>query len=266
MYSYRPNSSLPPIESTPRRLAEPNRIVRFLLRIGLLVVVLLVAGKCSLAVTDRPQFLGLATATSGAKLRDAARVVILLHGYGGDKDDLGWLTPELLTLGAPEYTAFVYAEGPYRAGLGRAWWSTTNPAERADSERRVSELIDEIIAKTGIPANHVYLAGFSQGATLALDVALMRPGQLGGVAAFSPCRDSIPWATLAAGHPSVHGVIAHGKNDRICPFAASSQVQQELATAGHDVRFVAFEGPHQIGKESQTALVTLLRGDDTSAR
>ena len=241
--------------------AATSWVLRLALRLGLLLAIAFVAGKCALGVSDRPRFLGLATASGGASLKDATRVVIVLHGFGGDKDDLARLAPEVLALGAPEYTAFVYAEGPYRVGLGRAWWATTNPAERADSERRVSELVDDVIAKTGLSADHVYLAGFSQGAALALDVALSRPGVLGGVAAFSPCRDSIPWATLASNHASVRGVVVHGRADRVCPFDSSSTLQQELAQAGHDVRFVAFEGPHRITTEGESALAGLLRGE-----
>lgn len=264
--SYQPPASLLPLSTAPRTAPPrgPNRLLRLAIRIGLLATLVVLVGKCSLAVTDRPQFLGLATVHAGASLREATRVVIVLHGYGADRNDLARLTSEVQALGAPEYTAFVYAEGPYRAGLGRAWWATTNPAERADSERRVSELVDDIIATTGLAPDHVYLAGFSQGATLALDVALVRPGTLGGVAAFSPCRDTIPWVERATAHPSVHGVIVHGRADRVCPFDGTSQLQRELATAGHDVRLVELDGPHRLAKEGEQALAALLRGDDRS--
>jgi phospholipase/carboxylesterase len=290
MSSPRPISSLPPplvrdpyysahSRRPPPRESVVGRIVGIAVRVGLVLAVVFLVGKCSLAVTDRPQFLGLATARGGAPLKDATRVVIVLHGYGGDRDDLGRLGPEVLALGAPEHTAFVYAEGPYRAGLGRAWWVTTNPEarvarsaegaehggsgkeERADSERRVSALIDEIISSSGLPTDHVYLAGFSQGAALALDVALSRPGTLGGVVAFSPCRDSIPWAQLARGHSSVRAVITHGRADRVCPFEGSASLQLELVRAGHDMKLVDFEGPHRISTEGERALAQLLSGE-----
>jgi phospholipase/carboxylesterase len=248
---------IPPLPVPP----APNRLLSLALRLGLLLTVVFIAGRCALGVADRPRFLGLATARSGASLSSATRVVIVLHGFGGDRNDLRWLTPLVLAQGAPEHTAFVYAEGPYRVGFGRAWWASNDPAERADSERRVSELVDEIVATSGLSPDRVFLAGFSQGAALALDVALARPGNLGGVVAFSPCRDSIPWTTLAAGHASVRGFIAHGRNDRVCPFGGSSQLHEELAAAGHDVRFVPFDGPHWIGREGQSALAGLLRGE-----
>lgn len=255
--------SAPPLvrEGAPRRPVGTSWVLRLALRLGLVLTLGFVAGKCALGVSDRPKFLGLATASGGASTKEATRVVIVLHGFGADKDDLASLAPEVLALGAPEYTAFVFAEGPYRVGFGHAWWATTNPAERADSERRVSELVDDVIARTGLPGDHVYLAGFSQGAALALDVALSRAGTLGGVVAFSPCRDTIPWTTLASGHPSVRGVIVHGRADGVCPYDASAKLEQELAQAGHDVRFVAFEGPHRISTEGETALASFLRGE-----
>ena len=255
--------SAPPLvrDRAPRRSVETSWIQRVAVGLGLLLTLGIGAGKCALAVSDRPSFLGLATATGGASSKTATRVVIVLHGFGGNKRDLARLAPEVLALGAPEYTAFVFAEGPYRVGVGHAWWATTDPAERADSERRVSELVDDVIARTGLPSDHVYLAGFSQGATLALDVALSRAGTLGGVAAFSPCRDSVPWSTLASGHPSIRGVIVNGRGDRVCPYDSSAKLREELAQSGHDVRFVAFDGPHRISAEGETALASLLRGD-----
>ena len=115
--------SAPPLvrDRAPRPSIETSWIARVAVRLGLLLALGFVAGKCALGVSDRPRFLGLATATGGASIKDATRVVIVLHGFGGDKDDLARLAPEVLALGAPEYTAFVFAEGPYRVGLGHAW-------------------------------------------------------------------------------------------------------------------------------------------------
>jgi phospholipase/carboxylesterase len=262
------SSAPPPVIRDRFRSGPPGsddrtrRTVRLAIRLGLLAVVLLVVGRCSLGVTDRPRFLGLATAARGADLREATRVVIVLHGYGADKDDLARLAPEVLALGAPEYTTFVHAEGPYRAGLGgRAWWTTTDPNERADSIRRVNEVIDGVLAKTGLSSDRVYLTGFSQGAALALEIALSRPDRLGGFVAFSACRGNTPWGSLAQGHAPVRGVMVHGHTDRVCPFSGGSGLQEELARAGHQVRLVAFDGPHSVTTEGETALASLLRGD-----
>ena len=251
----------PRFSSAPRALPKngSNRWLRLAVRVGVLLTLVFVAGKCSLAVTDRPSFLGLATASGGASLRDATRVVIVLHGFGGDRNDMARLAPESIALGAPEYTAFVFAEGPYRAGFGRAWWVSSNPAEHAESTRRVSELVDDVIAKTGLAADHVYLAGFSQGAGLAFEVALARPDMLGGVISLSPCHNAVPWPTLAASHAPLRGVIVSGREDSICSFGGATQLQQELTAAGHDVQLVALSGGHRITPEGETALAELLK-------
>lgn len=243
--------------AAPRLAISMRRLSRVALRVVLVGLAVLLVGKCTLGVTDRPQWLGLSTATRGVSLRDASRVVILLHGYGASRDDLARIADEV---DAPD-TTFVLAEGPYRVGLGHAWWATTNPAERADAKRRVSELIDAILAKTGLPASRVFVAGFSQGAALALDVALSRPDTLGGAMAFSPCRDRLPWAQLAAGHAPMRLVIAHGRADRVCPFGPSEDLTRELVAAGHDARLFAFDGPHTVSPEGEDSLAALLRGE-----
>ncbi len=229
-------------------------------RAAALVAVVLLVGRCSLGVVDRPRALGLSHTTRGASLSEAERVVVVLHGYGGDEDDLRRLAREVVDLGAPDKTAFVFAEGPYKAGLGRAWWTTTNPAERADSEERVSALVDSILAKTGLPADKVFLAGFSQGASLAIEVALQREGSVGGVVAFSPCADRVAWSELAARHAPIPVVVAHGKSDRICRFSGGEGIASALAAAGHPARVVAFDGDHQITVDGERALAVMLRG------
>lgn len=229
-------------------------------RVALLVAMTLLVGRCTLGVVDRPRALGLSYTTRGASLSEAERVVVVLHGYGGDEDDLRRVAREVVELGAPEKTAFVFAEGPYKAGLGRAWWTTTDPAQRDDSAQRVSALVDAVLAKTGLPSDKVVLAGFSQGAALALEVALRREGTVGGVVAFSPCADRVPWSELAVRHAPIPVVVAHGKSDRICRFSGGEGIATTLAAAGHPARVVAFDGDHQITADGERALATMLRG------
>lgn len=251
------SSAPPPFVGDPAARPRSDRLAALAVRAGLVLLAVLLLGRCTLGFVDRPAFLGLATTTRGASLAGASRVVIVLHGYGADKDDLRRITPEVDALGAPERTAYVYAEGPFSTGAGRAWWVTNDPAERAESVRRVSKLVDEVLAKTELPPNRVYLAGFSQGAMLALEVALERRDALGGVVALSPCRQDIPWAALGAMHSApLAGAIAHGKDDRVCRFGDGQQIAQDLG-----MRFVPFDGHHRVTTEGEAALAALLRGD-----
>jgi phospholipase/carboxylesterase len=234
-------------------------ILRILTRVALLVAATLVIQTCVLRVTDRPAWLGLATKERGTSLSRASHVVIVLHGYGGDRDDLARVADETQSLGAPESTSYVFAEGPFLAMPARAWWRS--PDQREEARRRVSELVDEVIAKAELSPRHVYLAGFSQGAALALEVALSRSDTLGGVVAFSPCRDRFPWSSLAAAHAPIRVVLAHGRGDRVCAFEGSATLQRELTSAGHDARLVSFEGPHRVSAEGESALAAMLRGE-----
>jgi predicted esterase len=48
----------------------------------------------------------------------------------------------------------------------------------------------------------------------------------------------------------------------VCPSDGSATLQRELANAGHDVRLVTFDGPHRITSEGETALASVLRGEE----
>ena len=107
------------------------------------------------------------------------------------------------------------------------------------------------------------LVGFSQGAMLALDVALAADPPVQRVAALSGTLlvDSLP--ALRAGTTAPPSVfVAHGRDDRVLPFAAGSAIPTLLSAHGYPVKFFPFDGGHQI----PAAVVSELRSFLASAR
>ncbi|MDB5119410.1 MAG: phospholipase [Sphingobacteriales bacterium] len=120
--------------------------------------------------------------TAGKELTATSRVLILLHGRGGSSDDIlsfsSHLNVKEYSLLAPQAT-------------NNAWYPYSFLAPTAQNEPWLSsalnllkELLDEVLAK-GIPTEHIYFSGFSQGACLALEFVARNANKYGGVAAFT---------------------------------------------------------------------------------
>lgn len=120
----------------------------------------------------------------GAPLADASAVLLLLHGRGGSGEDMLSLGRELSLGDAP--VAFIAPQA-----VGGTWYPQRFFAPLAQNEPYltsalgvVAELIEEMLAR-GISRERIVLAGFSQGACLALEFAARHPRRYGGVAGLS---------------------------------------------------------------------------------
>src|SRR5262249_42460767 len=124
---------------------------------------------------------------------NADRVLLLLHGYGADERDLGGLLGYLDPDGR---FAAVLPRGPVAAPPGFSWFGPApgapDPDEIADAFAEalaaVDDLLDAACAEHGFERAEAVVGGFSQGAGLALALALgpsekPRPA---GVLAMSP--------------------------------------------------------------------------------
>ncbi|MEL7470741.1 MAG: phospholipase [Pseudomonadota bacterium] len=111
---------------------------------------------------------GLPVRSSGPSLSTARLVVVLAHGRGGSPDDM-------LNIGAHLGMVDVAYVAPTAAG--RSWWpqSFLVPLEEnepwlASALAAFDATVDDIIGQ-GIPVERIVVAGFSQGACLALEHA-----------------------------------------------------------------------------------------------
>jgi len=133
----------------------------------------------------------LKTGRAGAPVGTAGAVLVLLHGYGANGDDLLSLAPVL----APDLPgwAFLAPDAPDPcpgAPGGRQWapipWLDGSDAVAAAvafhrSAGLLAGLIDTAQTEFGLGPGRVFLFGFSQGAMLALHVAPRLAAPLGGV-------------------------------------------------------------------------------------
>jgi phospholipase/carboxylesterase len=120
--------------------------------------------------------------SSGKKLAEARKVLIMLHGRGASAEDILRLAPYLnvedFALLAPQATNYT-------------WYPYSFLVPRSQNEPWLSsalELLNEItkdVNQAGIPNNQIYFLGFSQGACLTLEFITRNAQRWGGAVAFT---------------------------------------------------------------------------------
>jgi phospholipase/carboxylesterase len=162
--------------------------------------------------------------------RPARSMVVLLHGYGSNGDDLIGLVP-YWRAALPD-TVFLSPNAPQPcpgAPGGRQWWplASLSPGSRAAGVREAAPVLDGFIdaqlAAHGLSDDRLALVGFSQGTMVALHVGLRRAGRIAGIVGYSGMLADPEG--LAGPHPPV--LLVHGDADPVA--------QQALTAAGVDV-------------------------------
>jgi phospholipase/carboxylesterase len=205
---------------------------------------------------------------------DAPAVAVLLHGFGDRGDGLVPLARELL-LSQPRLAVVALAGRLARPEGGRMWWPIDIERVRSarlrgawpELERQRPPGADEAqaavvaalreLARRGVLHERVVLAGFSQGAMLAVDVGLAHPELLRGVVAWSGAvLDRERWEQSPPA--GVSFIVSHGQRDTVLPFAQGEGLHSLLRRVDPDARWVPFDGPHTVSADGRAALLELL--------
>jgi phospholipase/carboxylesterase len=180
----------------------------------------------------------------GPASKGAARqLMVVCHGLGADGHDLIDLAPSW-GHALPD-AAFVAPDAPFQhdSGMGRQWWSVADrtPSVMAEGVRRAAPYLDRFIdaelGRLGLAEDAYALAGFSQGAMIALFTGLRRRIAPRGILGFSGAL-MVPetLATELTHRPPV--LLVHGEADDVVPVQRSRDAEQVLARAGVPVESV----------------------------
>lgn len=188
--------------------------------------------------------------------RPPRQLVILLHGFGADGEDLiGLAVPwQRMLPGA----LFVAPDGPQPCalgGFGRQWFPLTDfsDAERLAGARQAAPVLDAFIdaelAKTGLGDENLILVGFSQGCMMALHVGLRRKRAPAGIVGYS---GALAGAALLETEMTVRPpvLLIHGDADGVVPVIKLKHAVEALGAAAVPVLWHVEEGlGHGIGPE-----------------
>lgn len=181
------------------------------------------------------------TRLSGPRLEPlqgpATHLVVLVHGYGADGQDL-------ISLGAQwqallPTVAFAAPNAPQRlpGSPGYQWFpiSRIDPHEMAKGVQTAGPVLDawldEELARLGLGPDRLALVGFSQGTMLSLHVGLRR-ARPAAIVGFSGLLAGPPPGT---GGPPV--LLTHGTADEVIPASALFMSATLLAAAGVAVQW-----------------------------
>jgi phospholipase/carboxylesterase len=194
---------------------------------------------------------------SGPELAPASgsvkKLVIFLHGYGSNGDDLIGLAP-LMRDALPD-AHFLSPNAPAPCGMGGPgfeWFQLMDRSALATltGTQEAGPILDAYITaqrdRFNLTDVDIALVGFSQGTMMALHVAPRREQTLAGVVGFS--------GMLSGGADGMRSkppiCLIHGKMDDVVPFDAMAMAELTLREAGLSVETHARPYlPHSIDPE-----------------
>ena len=168
----------------------------------------------------------------------ATHLVVLLHGYGADGNDLIGLAPRWQSL-LPT-VAFAAPNAPTRVpgSPGYQWFPLTrmDPHELERGVEAAGPLLDKFLddelARLGLPPERLALAGFSQGTMMSLHVGLRRKVKPAAIIGFSGLLASPP---PEGKKPPI--LLTHGDADSVIPAQAMLLAAMQLGAAGAAVQW-----------------------------
>jgi predicted esterase len=182
---------------------------------------------------------------------DTAVTLLLLHGTGGNEEDLIPLGQELLP-GA----ALLSPRGRVREnGMPRFFRRLAEGVfDQEDLKLRTNELAQFIAAASseyGLHGKPMVAVGYSNGANIAASLLLTHPRVLAGAALLRPMIPFRPPTT-----PNLTDVpilLAAGRNDGIVPPQQTPALAEILKNAGAQVSIHWHAGGHELGRDDVTA-------------
>ena len=151
-------------------------------------------------------------------------LMIMLHGYGSNEEDLFSFAQEL-----PGEFLIISARAPLSMGFGSyAWYSInfeadsenfSNLTEAKAAPLKIDRFIDEIMDLYSPDQKRVFLLGFSQGTILSTAYALNHPGKVQHVLALSGYvnKKLIEGPLEPNNYTHLDFFVSHGTDDQVIP-------------------------------------------------
>ncbi len=188
---------------------------------------------------------------------DTNPVLILLHGYGSNEEDLFSFASEL-----PDTYYVVSARAPFDMQYGSyAWYAINFDADEnkfsdipqaQQSRDLIADFIDKLVAKYPIDPKNVTLIGFSQGCILSYAVAVSYPEKVQRVVAMSGYFNS---KIAIDGFEkndfrNLKIFSSHGAVDQVVPVTWGRKAQPELSQLGIDIVYKEYPIGHGVSPQN----------------
>ncbi|WP_242205016.1 alpha/beta hydrolase [Aestuariivivens insulae] len=192
-----------------------------------------------------------------SSLTSNAPLLIMMHGYGSDENDLFSFASEL-----PEELFIISVRAPYpMQPYGSAWYTINFDAEKgkwndnvqaASSRDLIAKFIDEATATYPINKDNVSLLGFSQGTILSYAVALTYPEKVKNIVALSGYvnQEIIPNDFGNYDYSHLDFYCSHGSVDQVIPVDWARQTPPFLKQLGIKHLYNEFPVGHGVAPQN----------------
>lgn len=187
-------------------------------------------------------------------------LVIMLHGFGANMQDLAGLAPAI------NATGYVYAcpNAPisFQLGVGQTGFGWITPRgggtaeETANSEKLLSDFFDTVFQQFNVSPGQALLLGFSQGGGMTYRCGLGRAEYFAGLVALSatlPDQDEL--ATRLPQERNQPIFIGHGRLDQMVSDETAQSAKSFLESNGYSPDFHIYDMAHEISSEELADLV-----------
>lgn len=192
-----------------------------------------------------------------SSLLENAPLLIMLHGYGSDENDLFSFASEL-----PSALFIISVKAPYTMQpFGNAWYTINFEAEKgkwndnvqaATSRDLISKFIDEVCNSYPVDANNVTLLGFSQGTILSYAVAFTYPEKVKNIIALSGYinKDILPDNLHSKDYSNLDFYCSHGSDDQVIPVDWARQTPAFLKSLNIKHQYSEFPVGHGVAPQN----------------
>ena len=188
---------------------------------------------------------------------DKNPLLILLHGYGSNEEDLFSFASEL-----PQDHYVISVRAPYDLQpYGHAWYAIHFDADEnkfsdniqaKQSVELISDFIDEVVKQYPIDTKNVNLIGFSQGAILSYATALTFPDKISKVVALSGYfnQEIMPEVIDKNAVSHLKFFVSHGSVDQVIPVEWARKAKPALENLGLEVDYHEYPVGHGVAPQN----------------
>ena len=188
---------------------------------------------------------------------DKNPLLLLLHGYGSNEEDLFSFATEL-----PDDSYVISVRAPYDLQpYGHAWYAIHFDADEnkfsdniqaKQSVELIAGFIEEIVKQYPIDAKNVTLIGFSQGAILSYATALTYPEKVAKVVALSGYfnKEIMPEVIDTKAISHLKFFVSHGSVDQVIPVEWARKAKPALENLGLEVEYHEYPVGHGVAPQN----------------